>query len=238
MKNLLIEHLSKCIGSKVILDNITISCNSHNIYGLIGNNGAGKTTLFQSILGLTHYVGKISIDDFVINKDNTRDYVHIIGMVTPFPDDYDKLTVDELLKDHHYYMGVQKSLDTAGVLTSVGLHIQESTKVKELSLGMKQRLNLALALLHNPDILLLDEPFNGLDREGIAMLKTIIKRYIQKDRLVLIASHAFAELQDIVDSVIVLDKGKIIGQTKTQDLDGYFTNLLIDVRKQEARVGV
>ncbi len=107
-------------------------------------------------------------------------------------------------------MGVKDNLNIDKLLNYVDLNVSLETKISDLSLGMKQKLNIAIALSHNPDILLLDEPFNGLDRSGISKLKNIIKNFKKADKVVIISSHSFRELDDVIDSVIVLDNGKVI----------------------------
>lgn len=128
----------------------------------------------------------------------------------PFPEKYDAFSVNEIIEEHLFYMSVNENVDIFELLNYVGLNISLKTKMSDLSLGMKQKLNIALALSHRPDILLLDEPFNGLDRTGVIKLKNIIKEFKKIDKVVIISSHSFRELDDIIDSVIVLDNGKVI----------------------------
>lgn len=210
MRSLLVENLSKNKGAKSILKDINLSIEANKIYGIIGSNGAGKTTLFKALLGLINYSGTITIDDCVLKYDNSKEYFKKTGLVMPFPDYYNKLSIREVFEEHLFYMNYKLEKEITTVLEEVGLKTSLETIIEELSLGMKQKLNIALALSHNPEILILDEPFNGLDRKGIILLKSIIKRFKEHDKVVLISSHSFSELDDIIDEVIVLDNGEVI----------------------------
>ena len=209
MNTLLIKNLSKNKNGRFILKDINLSFKSNKIYGIIGNNGAGKTTLFKILLGLVNYSGLITIDNFILNPKNSKEYLRYIGSVMPFPDNYDNFSIHEVFEDHLFYMDCLSNKDIKSMLSNIGLEIPIETKIKELSLGMKQKLNISIALSHNPNILILDEPFNGLDRLGIYALKEIINNFKKEDNLVLISSHSFDELDDIIDEVIVLNSGKV-----------------------------
>lgn len=210
MRSLLVENLSTNKGAKSILKDINLSIKSNKIYGIIGDNGVGKTTLFKTLLGLINYSGTITIDDCVLKYNNSKEYLNKTGFVMPFPDYYNKLLISEVFEEHLFYMNYKLEKDISLLLEELGLQTSLETKIEELSLGMKQKLNIALALSHNPEMLILDEPFNGLDRKGIIMLKSIIKRFKEHDKVVLISSHSFGELDDIIDEVIVLDNGEVI----------------------------
>lgn len=136
-----------------------------------------------------------------------------IGFISPFPDSYDSLTIEEVFEQHIRYYGVA-CIEAEKYLKEFGLTVSLTDKISMLSLGMKQRLNIALVLLHNPDIVVLDEPFNGLDREGISLLKKVLVELEQKDKLIIVSSHSFAELESVIDKVIMIQNGKIV---KTSD---------------------
>ena len=165
-----ITDLTKVVDQKTLLNNINLLLTSSHIYGLIGENGAGKTTLFRCLLGLSSFVGKIYIDNELVTKNNINEFLKKIGFISPFPDSYDSLTIEEVFEQHIRYYGVA-CIEAEKYLKEFGLTVSLTDKISMLSLGMKQRLNIALVLLHNPDIVVLDEPFNGLDREGISLLK-------------------------------------------------------------------
>ncbi len=210
MERLVLENLSKYLKGKCIINDLSLCIESNKVYGLIGNNGAGKTTFFRMITGLTNYSGTITIYDEQGNFSKLDRVLKRVGIVMPFPEKYDVFSINEIFEEHFFYMGVKDNLNIDKLLNYVDLNVSLETKISDLSLGMKQKLNIAIALSHNPDILLLDEPFNGLDRSGISKLKNIIKNFKKADKVVIISSHSFRELDDVIDSVIVLDNGKVI----------------------------
>lgn len=216
MQGLLINNLNKNIKGKDILKNINLSLESGKIYALVGSNGAGKTTVFKCIMGLTAYIGNINLN--TVSKDN---YLRNIGTLVDFSENQEKFTIKEIFEEHFIYMNMDiKDLDNYinSLLEKVGLSIGLDTKISSLSLGMKQRLNIALAISHKPKILLLDEPFNGLDRSGVKILKNIIIDFKNDDNLVLVSSHSFKELDDFVDEVIIIEQGRLVDK---QDIDNF-----------------
>ena len=232
MQGLLIKNLNKNIKGKDILKNINLSLESGKIYALVGSNGAGKTTVFKCIMGLTAYIGNIDLN--TVSKDN---YLRNIGTLVDFSENQEKFTIKEIFEEHFIYMNMDiKYLDNYinSLLEKVGLSIGMDTKISSLSLGMKQRLNIALAISHKPKILLLDEPFNGLDRSGVKILKNIIIDFKNDDNLVLVSSHSFKELDDFVDEVIIIEQGRIIGSQNIfnfknlgiKDIDDYYEKVV------------
>ena len=174
MQGLLVNNLNKNIKGKDILNNINLSLENGKIYALVGSNGAGKTTVFKCIMGLTAYIGNIDLN--TVAEDS---YLRNIGALVDFSENQEKFTIKEIFEEHFTYMKMDiKELDNYinSLLEKVGLSIGMDTKISSLSLGMKQKLNIALAISHQPKVLLLDEPFNGLDRSGVKILKKIINQ--------------------------------------------------------------
>ncbi|MCV3150553.1 ABC transporter ATP-binding protein [Enterococcus faecalis] len=216
MQGLLINNLNKNIKGKDILKNINLNIDNGKIYALVGSNGAGKTTVFKCIMGLTAYIGNINLN--TVSKDN---YLRNIGTLVDFSEDQEKFTIKEIFEEHFVYMNMDiKDLDNYinSLLEKVGLSIGMDTKISSLSLGMKQKLNIALAISHKPKILLLDEPFNGLDRSGVKILKNIMIDFKNDDNLVLVSSHTFKELDDFVEEVIIIEQGRLVG---SQNIDNF-----------------
>lgn len=167
-------------------------------------------------MGLTAYIGNIDLK--TVAKDS---YLRNIGTLVDFSENQEKFTIKEIFEEHFIYMNMDvKNLDNYinSLLEKVGLSIGMDTKISSLSLGMKQKLNIALAISHKPKILLLDEPFNGLDRSGVKILKNIMIDFKNDDNFVLVSSHTFKELDDFVDEVIIIEQGSIVG---SQNIDNF-----------------
>lgn len=198
------RNIYKSYGSFEVLKNVTIECHKGKIYGLIGANGAGKTTLFRILLGLIKQdSGSIAIDSKGIKP---------IGGIVEKPALYGYLSAYGNLK---VFAQIQRLKLTKELFNKsmhqVGLSPERSDAVKNYSLGMKQRLGLAIALLNNPDCIVLDEPFSGLDPMGIFALHELIKKLSSKNQItIIISSHIVSELADLCDILYVLNDGEII----------------------------
>jgi len=191
---------------------VSISCSAGEIVGVVGANGSGKSTLFKILLR----VMKPDIGTVTINSKRIKP----IGGIIEKPALYEYLNAYENLKIFASIQGLETSnhffLDS---LTKVGLPINRKDPVRNFSMGMKQRLGIAIALLNNPECLVLDEPFSGLDPIGIASLKKLITSLAEKERLaILISSHILDELNKICHKLNVLKNGKIIHSGTTQEL--------------------
>lgn len=204
-----IQNLNLKIGQKQILQNMTISFEPGNVYGIIGPNGVGKTTLFKSILGITSYQGKINIDNKPINDAQ-------VGKLIEYPNFYQTLTVKQNLQLSAKYIGVNEE-KVIQALKEVNLTHAVDVKFRDLSLGMKQRLGIARALMGNDQILLLDEPQNGLDPLGIKAVRELLNNSaIRKDKVTLLASHNLNEISRIADKLVFMNHGEIIGEIDNQ----------------------
>jgi len=212
-----IENLTKVIKNKKILDNISLTVNSGEIVGFLGPNGAGKTTTIKTIMGLfTITSGRITIcgHDIVHDFENA---MKNIGGIVENPDLYKRMTGRQNLE---YFAalhdGVKKEhIDEVVSLVKMSQRIDD--KVKNYSLGMRQRVGIAQALLHRPRLLVLDEPTNGLDPIGIKELRDLLKYLAHKAGVgVFISSHLLAEMELMCDRIYIIDNGVIIGE-KTID---------------------
>ena len=198
------RNICKSYGSLEVLKNVTIECHKGRIYGLIGANGAGKTTLFRILLGLIKQnSGSIAIDSEGIKP---------IGGIVEKPALYGYLSAYGNLK---VFAQIQRLKLTKELFNEsmhqVGLSPERKDAVKNYSLGMKQRLGLAIALLNNPDCIVLYEPFSGLDPMGISALHALIKKLSRENQItIIISSHIVSELADLCDMLYVLYDGEII----------------------------
>lgn len=218
MSILKIEKLSKKIGKKQILKNVSFELNSGDILAFIGPNGAGKTTTIKCILGLQKITsGKITINGYDIKKD----FVHAIesvGGIVEEPDVYMYLSGMENLKiQARMYKNVLKE-DINRVVELVGLEERIYDKVSKYSLGMRQRVGIAIALLNSPNLLILDEPTNGLDPEGIKDLRVLLKRLAKSGVAILISSHNLSELESFCNRVCIIANGKIVEEADINEV--------------------
>lgn len=205
-----IKNVSKSFGRTKIIDNLTFSVNSGEIFGFLGPNGAGKTTTMKMVLGLIPFSeGDICINGYSIKKDFEKAMQNVGGIVEN-PDLYEYMTGYENLKlVARIYKVDKKRIDE--IVDIVGLKEKIKLKVKKYSLGMKQRMSVALALIRNPKLLVLDEPTNGLDPVAIHELRDLLKDLAHnKGVCVFVSSHLLSEVELMCDRVGILDKGRLI----------------------------
>ena len=209
METIKIENASKKIKDTVIYENIDMVCESGSIVGLIGKNGAGKTMLLKSICGLTNYTGgEITVLGKKIGKDvEIPDSIGVIIEVPGFLPNLSGYKNLKYLADIKGKIGKDRIFE---VIRQVGLDPESKKHVGKYSLGMRQRLGIAQALMEDPEILLLDEPMNGLDNKGVADVKEILKDLRKKNKTIILASHHMEDIDELCDTVVVMDSGKII----------------------------
>ena len=209
METIKIENAAKKIKDTVIYENIDMVCESGSIVGLIGKNGAGKTMLLKSICGLTNYTGgEISVLGKKIGKDvEIPDSVGVIIEVPGFLPNLSGYKNLKYLADIKGKIGKDRIFE---VIRQVGLDPESKKHVGKYSLGMRQRLGIAQALMEDPEILLLDEPMNGLDNKGVAEIKEILKDLRKRNKTIILASHHMEDIDELCDKVVVMDSGKII----------------------------
>lgn len=210
-----IKNLSKSFGKRKVIDNISLEVKEGEIFGFLGPNGSGKTTTIKMILRLIdNDAGEIKVNGYDTKKQFEKAMEYIGGIVEN-PDMYRYMTGRDNLKLHARIRNVDaKRIDE--MLELVDLKERADDKVGKYSLGMKQRLGLALTLLHKPKVLILDEPTNGLDPAGIKKLRDILKEIAHKEGVaVFVSSHILSEMELMCDRVAVLDNGKIV---KTEEI--------------------
>lgn len=205
------NNVTKEFKNKAVLKGVSFNIVAGDIYGLIGENGAGKTTILKLIVNLLKPTsGNIQVLGKEIKKDS-YDYLRNIGALIDEPVFYKKLTLYENFKIHCEYLGFYDEEKLESVLKRVGLHNKKGKKIKELSFGEKQRLAIAYALITEPELLILDEPTNGLDPIAIVELREILLKLNREfNTTIIISSHAINELETLVNKVMFLKNGEIV----------------------------
>lgn len=206
---IVINELTKKIHNSIVLDNINVTFESGKIYGLSGKNGSGKTMLMRSICGLIRpSSGNISIDGAILGKDIS--FPPSIGVLIENPAFISKYTGFKNLKMLASIQNKISDNDIKKILEDVGLNPEDKRSYRKYSLGMKQRLGIACALMENPDIILLDEPINALDESGINLVKKLLLSAREKGSIIIISCHDKEELEFLSDEIYTLYDGKII----------------------------
>lgn len=212
-----LKNVSKVMNNKALVEDISFTINRGEIFGFLGPNGAGKTTTIKMITGLYSISkGEIYIDGKSVKK-NFEKALNGVGGIIENPEMYGYLTGRDNLKLYaRMHGGISKErIDEVVKLVKLGNRIDD--KVSRYSLGMRQRLGVAQALLHNPSLLILDEPTNGLDPMGIKDLREFLKHLAHNKNIsIVVSSHILMEMEHLCDSVVIISEGKIIC-TKTMD---------------------
>ena len=221
MKEVILKtyNITKKYGNQVAVNNVNMTIRKGEIYGFIGQNGAGKTTLIRLITGLIHKTGgEIELlgatGEAELNKSRT-----MIGSLIETPSFYTNMTARENLEVSRLVRDIPGKKCIDEVLELVGLKDVEKKKVKNFSLGMRQRLGIANALMGNPKLLILDEPINGLDPMGIVEIRELLKKINkEKDMTILISSHILSELSELATTYGIISNGKLIEEITAEEL--------------------
>ncbi|MCX7746022.1 MAG: ABC transporter ATP-binding protein [Clostridia bacterium] len=212
-------NLSKEFKHQKAVDNVNINVKRGEIYGFLGQNGAGKTTTIRMIMGIIKPTsGSIELfgEELISGSYN---HFGRIGSIIETPGFYSNLTAIENLEIHRRLMGIPDIECIGKALKMVGLEGTEKKQVKNFSLGMKQRLGIARALLHNPELLILDEPTNGLDPFGIKEIRLLLLDLVQKRNLtVIISSHILSEVQQLANRIGIIHKGRLLEEIDYESL--------------------
>lgn len=201
--------LTKVLKKNTIIDNINMELTSGHIYGLNGRNGAGKSVLLKIICGLYKASsGSVLFDGKCYNRNNL--YIPNIRALIEKPNFFPELTGYENLLLLAKIQNKIKKEDIERTLKSVNLYEERDKKYSEYSLGMKQKLGIAQVLMENPDIIILDEPFNGIEIESVKKISEILKQEKEKGKLIIISTHIKEDLENLSDKIYYLDNGKII----------------------------
>ena len=230
MKNLLeTRNLTKLYKDFKALDSVSINIEESKVYGLLGPNGAGKSTLLKLITQII----KPSSGDIIYNDQKiSQNDLSQIGAIIESPAIYPNLTSYENLKVLTTLLSIDED-KIYEVLKTVGLTNTGNKLTREFSLGMKQRLGIAMALINNPKLLILDEPTNGLDPVGIAELRELIKSFTNDGITVIISSHILSEVDQVADKVGILVNGKLSYEGENDKGSDHLENLFMDIIKKE-----
>lgn len=224
--------LSKSFKGQKAVNKVSLNIEKGKIYGLLGPNGAGKSTTLKMITGI---LKPTSGDMYFEGKTWSRDVLSDIGALIENPPIYDNLSARDNLKVRSLLLGVEeKRIDE--VLQIVSLANTGKKKVGQFSLGMKQRLGIAMALLNRPKLLILDEPTNGLDPIGIEELRILIRSFSEQGMTVILSSHILSEVQLIADHIGIISDG-VLGYEGTLDQSQDLEKLFMNVVRANGKVG-
>ena len=227
MSNYILEtnELTKVFGKQKAVNNVSLKIEKNSVYGLLGPNGAGKSTTLKMITGMLHKTsGEIMFEGHEWSRNDLSD----IGALIEMPPLYENLSARENLKVRTLLLGLHEArIDE--VLEIVDLKNTGKKKSGQFSLGMKQRLGIAIALLNNPKLLILDEPTNGLDPLGIQELRDLIRSFPKKGITVILSSHILAEVEQIADHIGIIHDGELKYQNvidHNENLEELFMNVV------------
>ena len=222
MSDLVIEtkKLTKIYGEQTAVNSVNLHVKPGRIYGLLGRNGAGKTTIMKMILGLTPITsGEVDVFGQNIKGHEKRIYPRI-GAIIETPGFYPNLTGTENLRIFATLRGVPNNHAIKDALDLVGLPYKDKKLFSQYSLGMKQRLAIALAVMHDPELLILDEPINGLDPIGIAEVRSFIRELCDaRGKTILISSHILSEISLLADDIGIIDHGALLEEESLAELE-------------------
>ena len=220
-----IKNISKKYKSQIALSNICFSLKKGDIVGFLGPNGAGKTTLMKIITStLQQDMGSVSINGFdtIENELDTKAQIGYLAENNPL---YNEMYVTEYLDFiASIYNLSDKKQKIQSIIHKTGLDLEKSKKIEQLSKGYKQRVGLAAALVHNPEILILDEPTTGLDPNQLVEIRNLIKE-TGKDKIVLLSTHIMQEIPKICNKIIIINKGKIVDNRDINEFNTLKLNL-------------
>ncbi|GIN41608.1 ABC transporter ATP-binding protein [Heyndrickxia oleronia] len=221
------NHLSKVFHGKEIISDVNLHVKQGEIYGFIGPNGAGKTTIMKMITNLIKPTsGEIEMFGEKLT-DTSYEILKRLGTIIEYPIFYEKLTAVENLELHCEYMGYHNKKAIVDALELVGLKNINHKPVKEFSLGMKQRLGIARAISTKPELLILDEPINGLDPIGIKELRDLFKMLSKEYGMtIFVSSHILGEMEQMVDTIGVINHGKLLEEISLDSINGRHTEYI------------
>jgi ABC-2 type transport system ATP-binding protein/nitrous oxidase accessory protein len=204
---LTVRSLSKRFGDRLVLKGIDLAVGPGQVVAVLGPNGAGKTTIFRCVLGLVHFQGQVLVGGLDVRRHG-REVRRLIGYVPQSPAFHPHMTVEETVRYYARLRGLDGN--TQGLIATMGLDSISGKRVRELSGGMLQRLAVTVAQLGRPPLMLLDEPFANLDREGQAQLASMLREWQKAGVAILVASHHLGPLVSLVDRAVALEEGRVV----------------------------
>lgn len=235
MENILeVQNVQKKIGSKIIIDEVSFHVPKGKIVGLLGPNGAGKTTLIRMIVGLMRLSqGEIIIANHSLKK-TYRQAIAEVGAIVENPEFYNYMSgMDNLMQ--YARMSKKKVMpeEILAIIKQVHLEDHIGKKVKTYSLGMRQRLGVAQALIHQPSLLVLDEPMNGLDPMGMKEFREMIRDLKNQGLSVILSSHQLSDIELVADELVIVQNGKVTHQVSMNELKNQQLTMIIESQKTE-----
>lgn len=227
------SNLYKSYGSVMALKDVTLRLEKGKIYGFIGVNGAGKTTAIRMLAGLDFPdSGRVQLFGQEITEENCQVRKRV-GFLVENPIFFDSLDARNNLIMQEKLYGVEGQVDLQELLERVGLKNVGKKPLKDFSMGMKQRLGIAMVLLHQPELLILDEPINGLDPVGVVDVRNLLKDLHQQGVTIFLSSHILSELHQLATDYFILHDGKVLAQMTAEqlsqqgdDLEAYYLKLI------------
>lgn len=215
-----IKNITKIYGKKKAADHVSFDIHEGEIFGFLGPNGAGKTTVIKSILGFIYPdEGEVCINGYDTKKDYEKAMASVGGIVEN-PEMYVNLSARKNIEMYARIHGNIPKERIDEVISEVGLSGRSKDPIRKYSLGMKQRIGLAQAMVHKPKLLILDEPTNGLDPTGIHQLRDVLKKYAHEQKgAVMVSSHILSEMQLLCDRVGIINNGKLISVCTMEELE-------------------
>ncbi len=234
------KNLTKQYGTQRSVSGLNIHIAKGTIYGLLGRNGAGKTTTMKMLLGLTQPTsGEVRLWGRPL-QGNEKNLLPRIGSLIESPGFYPNLTATENLRIFATLRGVPNRRAVKDALDLTGLPYQDKKLFSQYSLGMKQRLAIALAIMHDPELLILDEPMNGLDPIGIAEIRLFLRQLcVEKGKTILISSHILSEVSLLADDIGIIDNGVLLEEGRLAELEqknSKYIHFIVSNTAQAARI--
>lgn len=234
------HNLTKQYGTQKSVSDLSIHVKKGRIYGLLGRNGAGKTTTMKMLLGLTEPTSGNTVIFGQKLRGNEKKILPRIGSLIESPGFYPNLTGTENLKIFARLRGVPSHNAIRDALEVVGLPYRDKKLFSQYSLGMKQRLAIALAIMHDPELLILDEPINGLDPIGIAEVRSFIRDLCkERGKTILISSHILSEISLLADDIGIIDHGILLEEESLEELEeknSKYIHFIVSDAAQAARI--